>query len=585
MTADNKPSIESYAYGAAGAVAVGSSSGSSGAVALSGAGTRNTINTHVEALVSDSQLTTTSSAVDGNITIAANDASHILVDAGGFALAFAKGTPAGSTAAVSIGAGIAVNEINGSIQAMVTSSTVTSAKDVNVTATAETQDNGASIDAMALAGTSATALGGGNGFGAALAGAAAGSFNAIERSILSSVEVNSTVLAGRDVNVMATDETSITSDSGGVALAVGFAPGQGAGVGLAIGASVSANRIGDESSVSNKGQIVSRIDHSQVDAGRHIAVHATSTNAIDTLSIGGAGGAGLGTGGAGVSLAGAGSGSYAKIRRTITAEITGQSNIDAAGLVDVQATDQSTIRASSIGAAISVATSGASTGFSGAIGVSISDNTIDNAVTARVDHSTVDAGQLNVHGTSTGMPSMTLSSTGSFGVTAEDLDNASYATPDDRDTPSTDEFEDDKTDDTAILRHLYYQITGLEPDDFPVGFVPNVTLSSIGTKVIPDPDDATKTIRVGTSWLFIDQLMGKAYIIEQSDDSLVVKDSSIAALAVAASVSVGVGASNGLSLSGGGASTNNTVTTTVDSLVQSSTITTTAGSVPLAIWM
>ncbi len=82
VKADNKPSIDSYAFGAAGAVAIGSSAGSSGSVALSGAGTRNTIDTDVEALVSGSQLTTTSSAVDGNITIAATDTSHILVDAG-----------------------------------------------------------------------------------------------------------------------------------------------------------------------------------------------------------------------------------------------------------------------------------------------------------------------------------------------------------------------------------------------------------------------------------------------------------------------------------------------------------------------
>ncbi len=490
-------------------------------------------------------------------------------------MAFAKGAAAGSTASGAVGAGIAVNEINGAILASVTASTVTSAKDVNVTATAKPQDNGASIDAMALAGASATALGGGNGFAAALAGAAAGTFNAIERSVTATIESNSTVIAGRDLNVNASDETSITADSGGVAIAVGFAPGQGAGVGLAIGASVSVNRIGDESSLSTKGQIVARIDHSHVDADRHVNVHATSSNAIDTLSIGGAGGSGNGAGGAGVSLAGAGSGSYAKIRRAITAEITGQSDIDAVGSIDVQAADQSTIRASSIGASISVATSGASTGFSGSIGVSISENTIDNAVKSRVDHSTIDAGELNVHATSTGMPSMTLDNNV---VDASDLDNASQSQTDKQETPSHDEYTEDKSDDAAILDRLYRQVTGIGNASYPIGFVPNVTLSTIGTQVIPDPDDATKTVRVGTSWLFIDQLMGKAYVIEKSGSSLVVKDSSIAALAVAASVSVGVGASNGLSLSGGGASTNNTVTTTVDSLVQSSTITTAGGA-------
>ncbi len=95
VTADNRPSIESYAFAAAGTGAAGGTTGTTLAASLSGAGTRNTINTAVEAKVSGSQLTTTSSAVDGNINITADDTSHILVDAGGFALSFAKEQPLG----------------------------------------------------------------------------------------------------------------------------------------------------------------------------------------------------------------------------------------------------------------------------------------------------------------------------------------------------------------------------------------------------------------------------------------------------------------------------------------------------------
>ena len=164
---------------------------------------------------------------------------------------------------------------------------------------------------------------------------------------------------------------------------------------------------------------------------------------------------------AGISLAGAGAGSYASIRQNVTAEIVATSNVTAIGTLDVSASDQSSIRADAIGAAIAVGGSSSGTGFAGSIGVSIANNRIENNVKARIDSSTVSAGKVQVDARSFGREKMRLAQSGAIGITNAQLDDATQKATDLATTPSVDEFALDSTDDAAILERLYRQVSGI----------------------------------------------------------------------------------------------------------------------------
>ncbi|MFO0942485.1 MAG: hypothetical protein U0930_17240 [Pirellulales bacterium] len=580
VTTNNNPSITALTIAAAGSLAQ-SAAATAIAAGLAGAGSRNTIETTVvTSIISNSHITVTGTAnggaAGGTATVSALDESQIQVDAGGFAISVALTSAGRSALAGALGAGIAVNEINGSLQSIVDASTIQADGNATISAGTDVHSDGTSIDSLAIAGSGAVGVSSSQGAGGSLAGAAAAAFNHIKRGVLSTVRNGGavTTTSSGDVAVTAFDSSKITSDTGGLSIAVGIAPGQGAGVGLAIGASVSVNSIGNDGALNTLGQVVASIDASTVNSAGDTLVSAEAINQIDALAIAGAGSVGGSSTAPSVSAAGAGAATYNVIRRNIQASITTASTVTSVGSLQVLAKDSSSIRASAIGASVAVGGGGSGPSFAGAIGVSIAENRIDNAVKSMLNASSATAGSITVDAKTLGIEIGTISQSGANGVTPAQMDDATQQDSDLSSTAATNEFNVDKSADDSVKDKLFRQILGIGTTAYPLGFQPELELQSLASNGVTDQNNSQHETRTGSAWLLIDKVLEKAYIVSLESGVLKAYQSSFSALAVAASVSVAAGSGNGLSLTGGGASTENIVTTKIDSQIIGGSITT-----------
>ncbi|MBM4068701.1 MAG: hypothetical protein FJ271_07120 [Planctomycetes bacterium] len=319
------------------------------------------------------------------IIVDSGDTTKITSIAGAVGLAIRGGQ---SGRAVSVGISVAVNNISNDNTAQIDASTATAAAGVSVaTTTAPT------ILAITVAGAgSGTSQGG----GIAVAGAGAGSGNTINNTMNALISGGSSVTNNGSafaVEVVASDDTHITADGGGVTLGLTTS----GGTDVTIGAAAAIN------SVTNN--ITASINASTVDSAGAVDVEATSTERIFALAIGFAGAISAGDGG-GLALTGAGSGSGNTMNNSVEASIVNSNGSHAvttgnSSAVTVQANDHSTVDAYSGAAAIAFVTPSA-TGASAAIGVSVSVNKITNHVSAIIDSSDVTAdGAVNLSATST----------------------------------------------------------------------------------------------------------------------------------------------------------------------------------------
>ncbi|NEU80298.1 DUF4347 domain-containing protein [Nostoc sp. UIC 10630] len=382
LTAQDISVIEAIAVGGAGSGAAGVG-GASGALAVAGGVTTNTIDNTVESFIKDSGGSKKVQAT--LVALTASDDSTIRAVAGGFAIAIATGA-GGAKGAGAIGLGIANNKIgkgNGhAVRAYIDNSVVIAEEDVILKAIST-----ATIEALAMGGAGAGAGGAGGGVTGALAGAGAGTENVIQIAIEASIKNNSTVTANNgDVSLTATDSSIIKADAGGIAIAIAASLGAGAKGAASIGAAVATNTVNNS--------VKALIDGSTVTAQSDVILSATSTAAIDALALGGAG-AGAGGAGAGLTgaLAGAGAGTINNINLSIEASIKNNSTVTANnGDVTLTANDNSKIKADAGGVAVAIAANlgGGATG-SGAIGAAVSTNTVNNSIKALIDDSTVTA--------------------------------------------------------------------------------------------------------------------------------------------------------------------------------------------------
>ena len=274
--------------------------------------------------------------VTKTITLSATDTSDINANAGGVSIAYtATGPP--STTTVTLGAAAAQNEITKTVEAAGTGVTLDSAGAVSLAAAAT-----GTIWALALGIAGAVSTAGGSG----LSGAGSGTGNEITSNVYATL-TNGTTTAGGSVTLSATDTSTITASSGGVAVLLARGPPNGGGTG-AIGLSIALNRITPT--------VSAKIDGSKVTAAGALSLTAISTATIWTLSIGGAvaGGGGGGTTG---TVAVGGSTARNDIGGSTTARIlnsgTGK-EISAAGAITLTATSDNTVDAYSVGGAVAV---------------------------------------------------------------------------------------------------------------------------------------------------------------------------------------------------------------------------------------
>ena len=348
----------------------GGGSGSSGIavqIAAAGSGSGNDITNTVLAEVGDAGTVN----VHGAMNVQASDTSTIVAIAG----AVAAGGAVGSSVAVSgaIGISAAVNSIKNNVSAAVSGNTVAAVTGAaNVTAT-----ESAAVWALTLGG--AVGIGastGGVGVGVGAAGA--GSGNTIRNTVTASVRngrsLTNAIAAGGNVNVSATDASSITANAGGVGIAVGVG---GTGVGVSLGVAFSDN------DVSN--QVTAAIAFTGVTAGGAVNVAAGETATIKALSIGGAVAVGAG-GSVGVAASVAGAGSFNTIKNAVQATIGGPNWTVRAngGDVSVSAFDRSAITANAGGVGVAVGV-GSATGVGIAIGFAAAQNDIQDTVQTWID--------------------------------------------------------------------------------------------------------------------------------------------------------------------------------------------------------
>ncbi|MEO0985812.1 MAG: DUF4347 domain-containing protein [Cyanobacteria bacterium J06639_14] len=302
------------------------------------------------------------STTAANVTIDVDDESRIRAYGG--ALAAALGDQAGA-----FGVAFASNEIISNTQAYLDETAIQATGDIDV-------DAKANLDIRAL--TVSAAGAGSFGGNVAIAGAGAIADNTLSSNVSATISNGSLIVGAAALKLAATDESKIIADSGGFALALAAD----ANVAASVGISVALNDIASN--------IESVIDDSDVTLGGALTQTAKSTATIDALTIAGSF-AGAFDGDAAGGIAGAGAiaentidGNDDNITDgSITAHIANGATVTASS-ISLTATDDSTIKSDTAGAAIALSAAGTLAG-SLAIGGGFADNTINRTVSASIE--------------------------------------------------------------------------------------------------------------------------------------------------------------------------------------------------------
>ena len=375
--------------------AAGSGSGS-------GAGSGNTIGKSLTASVTTATITATA----GPIRIEARDTSTIKADAGGVAIAIALNRkPETVNPGIALAASAAVNQIGGTetdgpalpniVSATVTGSTLqtTGTGDISVLA-----GSFVTIAALTLSGTAAvqTLKNNGGSLAINLAGAGAGSGNAVDMSVVALV-TGSTVTSGGAILVQAQlpatagGAPTISAQAYGVTFSV-VVGNSAATLNATIGAAVAVNAIGRDG-----GNLVrAAVENSTLSAAGTVGVLATFTPTISTIAVGVAATVTIGDFGGGntaVGLSLAGAVTLNSIGGTTDAHVTGSTICAGRGwdatsctaAVTVAATQTGSISATVVAANVSI---GVGKGANIVLGASLATNTIGGTVTATVAGST-----------------------------------------------------------------------------------------------------------------------------------------------------------------------------------------------------
>ena len=239
-----------------------------------------------------------------------------------------------------------------------------------------TATENATVEAESFAASLGLAFGGAAAF--SFSGAGADAINDINNRVDASIS-NSTVSSSADVDVLATNTSSI--DATVVAVSAAVSGGTFAGAG-SIGASIARNRIGDlDASNANRHRTTAAITDSSVTATTDINVIADANETIETVSAAGAVAIAVGIGAA---AAGSGAEATSLIAGDVSAIVDG-SHLTAGQDVSVHADSQSQItRAEAVGAALAVSLNAAS------VAVSLVSNDIQNEVTATISGDATD---------------------------------------------------------------------------------------------------------------------------------------------------------------------------------------------------
>ena len=306
----------------------------------------------------------------GNVGLSASQ--NLNVNA--VAIGFAGGGSGSSKLAIQIaGAGSGTgNEINGTIDASIIASQVTSR--TGSLSLSALDDSDIRAVAGAIAGGGA---GGGQGIGVAGAIGLSVAENAINNQVTANID-GGTINTLSGVTASAVENATITAITVGGALAIGV--GQSAGVAVAAGGAGSGNRISNtvEAAVTGASTITS--------SGGGVSLTAEDDSHITAVSVGAA--LALSSGRASVAVPIGAAVAVNRIANTIHAGIDNSTVSNLGGAISIQANDNADIDAVAVAATLSIAP-----GQTGAIGVSGggagAENFILTTTTATIDNSTL----------------------------------------------------------------------------------------------------------------------------------------------------------------------------------------------------
>ncbi|MEO6651293.1 MAG: hypothetical protein ABIP17_01380, partial [Ilumatobacteraceae bacterium] len=455
--------------------------------------------------------------------------------------------------AVSIGRNEIDNRIEASIEGVTDGVTTRAAGagapggtgDIVVRATSD-----ASITAIAVA-ASVAVSGAASSVAVSVSGAGAAATNVILTQTHAFISGSRITTATGNVEVTASDSSRIRAVivAASAAVAIGFV-----GVGASIGVSLATNLIGwKTTSLEQPAQVHASVSSSIVEAGGELTVSASSTAEIEALvlaiSVAIAGGA------AGIAATGAGSSADNRISTDVRAFVQGgpvTATVPASlevGTLRITARDLSRIRAAVAAASVGVA-GAAGVGASVSIAVSLASNRVSNDVSAYLKAITLDKVGVVLIIASSGLDPPPVANSGlDTTLEAAVIEGA------------------DGNDDSAATPEVEVVDSGAVADL--KAALPALNLSD---------RLAVSRLIEGEEWILRDLTTGIGYrIVKLEDGKYEVSRITIDAVAVAASVSVGIGGVAGVAASGAGALAVNTVLSRTNAYIQDSTVRGSAG--------
>ncbi|MEJ8562145.1 hypothetical protein QTO30_13540 [Yoonia sp. GPGPB17] len=509
----------------------------------------------------------------GDVLVEANDMARINAVAAAGALAIAGGA---AGIGVALAGALAFNRIGAGVSATVENSLVTAtAGDVSILASADGRIdalNGAVSAAIAAGGTGVgVAIGAafvsnqiGYGYGALVADYnSSQTVNAGDITNGTTVRINSGINEGRtfqyigdarlEPNVDTNGDWEITAPGDNIPLiAVDYNnPEQWVEVNLAKDAVL----------------VTAGAMNSDINAGGDLLIDAQSNQKINAASLAVA--AAMAFGGTGVGVSASGASVLNRIASSPLAFISGKLSTGvSAGTVTVQADDESTINAASVAGALSVA--GGSTGVAVALGVSVAYNTVENAVTAKIDNSATvvatsavgDNSVLVRAGSATQNAESPLSM---GGLTAAQLDDAAGT-----------ELETVQ----ATIEEVVNGVVTMVTKDVERAVASDVSADNAVLATLKTALEANYTVEgalrisvvsEGQYWVVVDE-SGTAWNITRDGANFSAQRVTINALSGAVSLAAGFG-SAGIAIAGAGAFGQNVVLTNVDAHIDSATVT------------
>lgn len=328
---------------------------------LAGAGNRNSVTFTTEAAVQRGTVTT-----GGAVSLHAEDRSRVYSNAGGVGLGLSFG--GGSGGGVAIGASVATTTVTNTVRAALDSATVTATGDVGLTAS-----NGGIVDAVGYGVALMVTVAG---TGGSAAGSGASVFTTLTNTIAAEVLSSKVESRSGSVSLSATDMPTITARAGAGALAVTI----GNGVSLAPGVVTLETSILD----TTRARIAAGDQGTAPVVIAAQAVSLTTESQADVSSLGVAVAAAATIGEFGLALAGAGGHSFVMLASTLAADIA--AGVVRAGRISLTAIDHDLLTKNTFGSgALSVGLVG------GSIGVSLTETTVTNQVTASIGKAHVTA--------------------------------------------------------------------------------------------------------------------------------------------------------------------------------------------------